>query len=468
MGHEISLEQAARDHLWQQFNKPSPERPAPLVIERGEGCYVWDTSGRRYLDGMAGQYAVQVGHGRRELSEAAAEQASRLSFFPVWTNAHPPAVRLAERLATLAPDGFNRVFFTTGGGESVESAWKLAHQYFSLKGETQRTKVVARDMGYHGTTLGALSVSGVESMRKPFLPLLSDQTRHVQSTYRRSCHHCRGEDECTLACAEEVERRIVAEGPETVAAVVLEPVQVMGGCLVPAGGYFSRVREICDRHGVLLVSEEAICAFGRLGNWFGCQRLGYEPDMITFAKGVTSGYAPLGGVMVHDRIVAPFQKEGTSFSHGITFAGHPLSCSVALASIDLIEREGLNERVRKLEGEFRAALEELGDLPLVTEVRGMGYFYALELGRDGSPLADEERSWLTGEFLSRRLPELGLLCRIDDTAEPAIELAPALVAGPDEFHQIATALRRALEEAWERLDSGDLETPETAIPPATS
>ncbi len=281
-------------------------------------------------------YAVQAGHGRSEFGDTAAKQAARLGFFPIWNHTHPPAAELAERIAGLAPGDLNLVFFTTGGGDAVESALKQAHQYFSLLGQPERTRVIARNMGYHGTSLGALSVSGLESLKEPFAPLLSDLASHVSVANRRRCEFCAGHSACTLGCADDIERAILSEGPDTVAAVFLEPVQVRGGCLTPPDGYFARVRQICDRYGVLLVSEEAICAFGRLGKWFGCTRLDYQPDMITFTKGVTSGYAPLGGVVVSDRIGEQFRRAQTSFSHGVTFAGHPVSCAIALASIDLI------------------------------------------------------------------------------------------------------------------------------------
>ena len=472
MDDENSLKQAARRHLWQHFNKlPTEDMPTPLMIERGEGCYIWDTSGKRYFDGMAGQYAVQVGHGRTEIAEAAAKQASKLAFFPIWTNTHPPAAQLAERIASLAPGDLNRVFFTMGGSESVESAWKLAHQYFALKDQPERTKVIARRMGYHGTTLGALSITGLDGMRQPFLRLLNDQTSHVATPNRLHCELCAGHPACTLECADEIEQAILSQGPENVAAVFLEPVQVTGGCLTPADGYFTRVREICDRYGVLLVSEEAICAFGRLGEWFGCTRLKYRADMVTFAKGVTSGYAPLGGVVVSDRIAEPFLNSKSSFSHGITFAGHPVSCAVALTNIDVMEREGLNDRVRSLEGEFRGELETLLDHPLVTEIRGVGYFYALEMSKDGEPLSTEERDWLMHSFLTRRLPELGLICRLDDTGDPVITLAPPLVSGPAEFEQITAIIKQGLDEGWDHVRRGKLEVedPSTrAMPAATA
>ncbi|HEX2149973.1 MAG TPA: aspartate aminotransferase family protein [Actinomycetota bacterium] len=453
-----SIERSARRHLWQHFNKPlADDTPTPVIMERGEGCYLWDTSGKRYLDGMAGLYAVQAGHGRAELAEAAAGQARKLGFYPIWTSLHPPAAQLAERIAGLAPGALNLVFFTTGGGEAVESAWKLAHQYFSITGQPQRTKVIARDMGYHGTTLGALAVSGLDSLKEPFSPLLSDLTSHAAATNRTQCRFCAGQAACSLACADDIEQKILAEGPETVAAVFLEPVQVRGGCLTPADGYFARVSEICDRYGVLLVSEEAICAFGRLGDWFGCARLGYQPDMITFAMGATSGYAPLGGVIVSDRIGEAFRHGEMPFSHGLTFAGHPVACAVALANIDLLEREGLNDRVRSMEPEFRGRLETLLEHPLVTEVRGMGYFYALALGRESGPLSSEEQEWLGQSFFNRRLPELGLICRVDELGGPALGLSPPLIAGPPEFERIVAVLRQGLDEAWHHLDTGNLQ-----------
>ncbi len=447
-----SLGRAANDHLWLHFNKlPTEESPLPRMIDRGEGSYVWDTEGNRYLDGLAGLFVVQVGHGRAEIADAMSRQAGRLAYFPIWAYPHSPAARLAERIAALAPGDLNRVFFTTGGSEAVESAWKLAHNYFSLIGQPERQRVISRRMAYHGTTLGALAVTGLETLRKPFLPLLNGKSCHVANTNRLHCPLCAGEPACTLACADEIEQAILEQGPETVAAVFLEPVQNAGGCFTPAPGYFARVREICDRYGVLLVSDEVICAFGRLGDWFGCSRLGFRPDMITFAKGVTSGYSPLGGVVISDRIAQPFLDGKSSFVHGLTFAGHPVGCAAALANLEVMEREGLNQRVLDLEGEFRSRLETLLDLPIVTDVRGMGYFWAIEMAKDGEPLALAEKEWLIRRFLSRRLPESGLLCRVDDRGDPVIQLSPPLICGPAEFDEMTAAIRRCLEEAWEEL-----------------
>ena len=287
------LRQLASDHLWLHFSRLGSEGGADLVVmDRGEGAYVWDTDGRRYIDGLAGLFVVQVGHGRPELAAAAAAQAEKLAYYPLWTYAHPTAVELAARLAAMAPGDLNRVFFTTGGGEAVESAWKLARSYFLAVGQPERVKVISRKTAYHGTTLGALSVTGLEAIKEPYRPLLNGQTRHAATTNSQYCPSCGGA--CTLGCADDIERIILEEGPETVAAVVLEPVQNSGGCFVPPEGYFARVREICDRHGVLLVSDEVICAFGRLGEWFGSNRLGYQPDMLTFAKAPPPGTRPSG------------------------------------------------------------------------------------------------------------------------------------------------------------------------------
>jgi adenosylmethionine-8-amino-7-oxononanoate aminotransferase len=444
-----ALAAAAADHLWLHFSRLSGERDAPLtVIERGEGAYVWDDRGRQYLDGLAGLFVVQAGHGRAEMAEAAARQATKLGYFPLWTYAHPTAIELAARLAAMAPGDLNRVFFTTGGGEAVESAWKLARQYFVTIGQPDRVKVISRKTAYHGTTLGALNITGLDAIKEPFLPLLNGQARQVPNTLMAQ----RANPDDPWAGADAIEEAIVAEGPSTVAAVYLEPVQNAGGCLVPPPGYFARVREICDRHGVLLVSDEVICAFGRLGAWFGASRLGYQPDMITFAKGVTSGYSPLGGVLVSDRLAEPFLAEGTSFLHGITFAGHPVSCAVALANLDVMEREDLTGRVLDLEGELRGALETLTDLPIVREVRGMGYFYGIELTKNGADFSADECEWLIRGFLSKRLLELGLICRADDRGDPVIQLSPSLVSGPEEFERMAGTIHHALLEAWKELD----------------
>ena len=448
-----ALQQTARDHLWGHFSRLTPGADGVSVIERGEGCYVWDSNGKRYLDGLAGLFTVQAGHGRAELAAAAGAQAAELGYFPLWTYAHPTAIELAGRLAALAPGNLNRVFFTSGGSEAVESAWKLARQYFAAIGQPQRRKVISRDLAYHGTTMGALSITGLAAIRAPFEPLVPG-TFHVPNTNRYRCRYCAAAPQCTLACADEIEAAILREGPETVAAVYLEPVQNSGGCFTPADGYFARVREICDRYGVLLVSDEVICAFGRLGAMFGSERLGYQPDMITMAKGLTSGYSPLGGVMVGDHIAEPFLEPGASFLHGITFGGHPVSCAVALANLDVFEERGPRRaacwRTRTSSGRPSTRCRTCrswarsGDGLLL-------WHRAREGPRDQETFDDDEAERLLRGVLTPTLFDNGLICRADDRGDPVIQLSPPLVAGPEQFEEIASAIRLALVHAMKEM-----------------
>jgi len=449
------LQTAARRHLWMHFTRMGAfdeNRDIP-VIDRGEGVYVYDTDGKRYLDGLSGLFVVQVGHGRAELAEAAFKQAAKLAYFPQWGYAHTPGVELANRIAHLAPADLNRVFFTTGGSEAVESAWKLARQYFKLIGQPSRYKVISRNIAYHGTTLGALSITGIPAARQPFEPLVPG-ARKVQNTNRYRCHDCGHLSSCTLRCADDIARQIEFEGPETVAAVFLEPVQNSGGCFPPPPGYFERAREICDRYGVLLVSDEVICAFGRLGEMFACDRYGYVPDIITCAKGMTSGYSPIGAMIASDRLMEPFLSGNATFAHGVTFGGHPVSSAVALANLDLLENEKIIANVREKEGAFRSTLDKLNDLPIVGEIRGAGYFYGIELVRDKErreSFSHDESEWLLRGFLSPALFEAGLICRADDRGDPVIQLAPPLICGQDEFDEIEGVLRSVLSEAWAML-----------------
>jgi adenosylmethionine-8-amino-7-oxononanoate aminotransferase len=419
------------------------------VIARGEGCYVWDQHGNRYFDGLSGLFTVQAGHGRAELGQAAARQAETLGYFPVWSFAHEPAIELATRLAALAPGDLNRVFLTPSGGEAIDTAIKLSRQYFKLIGQPSRTKVISRTLAYHGTSIGALSVTGIPSIKTPFEPLMPGAIK-VQTPYPYRCHDCQHLDACTLRCADDVALRIEMEGPESVAALFMEPLQNTGGAFAPPEGYWARIRQICDRYGVLLVSDEVICAFGRLGHMFGSDRYGYQPDLVTFAKGVTSGYAPLGGVMVSDRIAEPFLDDPNTFLHGQTFGAHPVACAVANANLDILEREDLCGNVLANESRFTELLDGLRDIPLVGDVRGEGYFRAIELvsdqGTKGAFTADEAE-WLLRDYLSPRLYQAGLICRVDDRAEPVITLAPPLIAGEEELAFIAGTLRRVLTAA---------------------
>ncbi len=445
------LQASARRHLWGHFTDLGGfQRDELPIITHGEGNYVVDQHGHRLFDGLSGLFTVQVGHGRRELAAVATEQAATLAYFPIWSFGHEPAIRLAERLAMLAPGDLNRVFFTTGGGEAVESAWKLAVQYFNAIGQPKRRKVISRYNAYHGTSIGALSITGIPAIKTMWEPLLPGAVKVANSNQYR-CGLCARAGACSLACADDIETRIVMEGPETVACVILEPVQNTGGAIVPPPGYCARVREICDRYGVLLISDEVICAFGRLGHWFGCQRFDYQPDMITFAKGVTSGYAPLGGVIVSDRLAAPFLEGGNLFLHGLTFGGHPVSCAVALANLDLMEREGLNEAVLANEAVFDAVMAQIAAHPMVGDVRGCGFFRVAELVKDKATKTsfdDAECHWLLRATLSPMLYKAGLFCRADDRAEPVVVLSPPLTTTADELRWIGDTVVAAFDEAW--------------------
>jgi hypothetical protein len=455
-GDAAALDKAARRNLWLHFTRMSSygEGEVPVIV-RGSGPYVYDSRGKRYLDGLAGLFVSQIGHGRTEVAEAAARQASELAYFPLWSYAHPRAIELAERLAALAPGDLNRVWFTTGGSEAVESAWKLAKQYFHTAGQPYRYKVLSRDIAYHGTTMGALAITGLPPIKMPFEPLPPGGVRVPNTNFYRAPGFVA--DDVTAFgrwAADEIERAILREGPESVAAVYLEPVQNSGGCFPPPPGYFQRVREICDRYGVLLVSDEVICAFGRLGHYFGSQRYDYQPDIITFAKGVTSGYAPLGGMLVSDRLMEPFANGPETFLHGVTFAGHPVSTAVALANLDVIEKEDLLGNVRANEVAFRATLEKLHDLPIVGDVRGDGYFYGIELVKDKvtrETFSDDESERLLRGFLSYALFDAGLICRADDRGDPVIQLSPPLTCTQEHFDEMEQILRSVLTEAWSRI-----------------
>jgi adenosylmethionine-8-amino-7-oxononanoate aminotransferase len=445
-----TLQEQARRHLWMHFTRLSAydDHEVPIIV-RGEGCYVYDDHGNRYLDGLSALFCVNIGHGRADIVQAGADQARELGFYTNWSYAHPPAIELATRIAALAPGDLNRVFFTSGGSESVESALKLARQYHKLTGKPNKHKVIARDVAYHGTSLGALSATGVTGLREPFEPLAPGGC-HVPNTntYRLA----RGMTEADLA--ETIADRIEFEGPDTVAAVILEPVQNAGGCFTPPEGYFKRVREICDQNDVLLISDEVICAWGRLGDWFGSTRYGYQPDLITTAKGLTSAYAPMGALIVSDRVAEPFLSGTNSFTHGFTFAGHPVCAAIALANIDALEREGVLENVRSNEGALRSMLDSLRDIPIVGDVRGAGYFQAMELVRDQETkesFNDEESETLLRGFLSGELYRRGLICRADDRGDPVIQLSPPLIAGPEQFAEIEAVLRPVLTEAAERM-----------------
>ena len=452
---EQTLQDLAKRHLWMHFSRMGTYAAGgevPIIV-KGDGCHVWDEHGNRYFDGLSALFCVNIGHGRADIAQAGAKQAEELGFFTNWSYAHPRAIELAARIAGITPGDLNRVFFTSGGGEAVETAIKLARQYHKLTGHPNKTKVIAREIAYHGTTLGALAATGITALRAPFEPFTPGGC-HVPNTNQYRLKPGYGPEMLADAVAE----RIEFEGPETVAAVIMEPVQNAGGCFTPPEGYFQRVREICDRYDVLMISDEVICSWGRLGDWFGAQRYGYQPDLITTAKGITSAYAPMGAVIASDEVAEPFLEGTATFMHGFTFGGHPMACAVAMANIDALEHEGVLENVKANEGAFRQMLDGLRDIPIVGDVRGAGYFHAIELVKDQdtkTSFDQEESEWLLRGFLSGELFKRGLICRADDRGDPVIQLSPPLIAGPEHFDEIEGVLRPVLEEAARRVSTSE-------------
>jgi adenosylmethionine-8-amino-7-oxononanoate aminotransferase len=443
-------------------------------------------NGKRYLDGLAGLFSVNIGYGYgEEIGQAALEQMRELPFYTNWSYAHPRAIELAHEVAQLAPGDLNRVFFVSGGSEAVESAWKLARQFYVARGEKRvraavvpgaragshepevihdaivaaarpgphRTKAIARHIAYHGTTMGALSLNGIPAIRAPFEPLVPE-VRHVRNTNRYHRPHEETEAEFTAFLLDDLEQAILAMGPETVCLVHMEPVQNAGGSFTPPEGYWRGVREICDRYEILLSADEVITGFGRLGYWFGSERYDIRPDIICCAKGLSSSYGAIGAVIATDRVMEPFLESTSMYSHGITFGGHPVMCAIALKNIEIMKREGIVERVREQEPAFRDTLAQLLELPIVGDLRGAGYLWALELVKDKETretFSDEECESLLRGFVSPQMFERGLICRADDRGDPVIQISPPLVAGPEEFGIIVGVLGAALEQASARL-----------------
>jgi adenosylmethionine-8-amino-7-oxononanoate aminotransferase len=445
------LQTAAREHLWLHFTRMAGHEP-PIIV-RGEGCYLEDIHGNRYLDALAGLFAVQVGYSYgEEMGQAALEQMRELPFYTNWSYAHPRAIELAQEIASLTPGNLNRVFFVSGGSEAVESAWKLARQFHQARGE-RRWKAVSRRVAYHGTTMGALSINGIAALRTPFEPLVPD-TIHVRNTNRYHRPLDETEEEFTAFLLEDLESAIVQAGPETVAMVIMEPVQNAGGSFTPPKGYWQGVRAICDKYQVLLCADEVITGFGRLGAWFGSELYDIRPDLITCAKGLSSAYASIGAVVAADHVVEPFLGEAAMYAHGITFGGHPVQCAIALKNLEIMKRERVVENVRDSTEAFRATLSQLLDLPIAGDLRGTGYFFALELVKDKETretFSPDECETILRGFLSPRLFEKGLIVRSDDRGDPVVQISPPLIATQHEFDAITGILGEVLQEAWQRV-----------------
>jgi adenosylmethionine-8-amino-7-oxononanoate aminotransferase len=456
-GGPNALQDAAKNHLWMYFTRHGnfATQDVPMIV-RGEGCYVYDDKGRKILDGLAGLFTVQIGHGRTELGDAAKEQSDKLAFFPLWSYAHPMAAALAERLAKLAPGDLNKVFFTSGGGEAVETAWKLIKNYYKMIGKPTKHKIISRALSYHGTSQGALSITGIPFAKIPFEPLVPGGHKVPNTNFYRAPQHVNhDEKEFGTWAADQIEQAILLEGADSVAAVFLEPVQNSGGCFPPPPGYLDRVREICNRNDVLFVADETITAFGRIGETFAVNRYGVQPDIIICAKGLTSGYAPMGAMIASDRLFEPFSTGTNMFAHGSTFGGHPVAAAVAMRNLDIMQSEKINEHVREKESVFRKTLEKLYDIPIVGNIRGEGFFYGIELVKDKetreSFSAQESERILRG-FISQALFENGIYCRTDDRGDPVVQLAPALIANETQFDEIESILRNVLTKANDMVE----------------
>jgi len=441
------LQTEAGRHLWLHFTRMNGYEPP--VIVKGDGCYLWDDRGKRYLDGLAGLFSVNIGYGYgEEIGQAALAQMRELPFYTNWSYAHPRAIELARELAELAPGDVNRAFFVSGGSEAVESAWKLARQYHQAKGG-RRWKAVARRTAYHGTTMGALSINGIAALRAPFEPLVPDVI-HVRNTNRYHRPPDETEEEFTAFLLDDLQSAIEQAGPETVAMVIFEPVQNAGGSFTPPAGYFQGVRAICDRYDILLCADEVITGFGRTGEWFGSIKYDFEPDLMTTAKGLSSSYAAIGAVLVSDKVYEAFGDQKAMYAHGITFGGHPVGCAVALKNLEIMKRERVVDHVREKQQSLGDQLRTLLDLDIVGDVRGTGFLWAIELVKDKETresFSREECERLLRGYLSPALFEHGLICRADDREDPVVQVSPPLVADEQEFSQIVGILGDVLAEA---------------------
>jgi putrescine aminotransferase len=419
------------------------------IVTHADGCYIWDGDGNRILDGMAGLWCVNVGYGRTELADVAAEQMRELPFYNTFfKTATPPTVLLADKIASLAGGKLQHVFFNASGSEANDTVFRMVRHYWKLKGEPKRSVFISRWNAYHGSTVAGVSLGGMKAMHaQGDLPVPG--VEHVRQPYGFGEGFGEDPDAFAKACADAIEERILAVGPENVAAFIGEPVQGAGGVIIPPEGYWPRVEAICRKYGILLVIDEVICGFGRLGHWFGHQHYGVTPDLMPMAKGLSSGYLPISATAVSSDVVDVL-KTGGDFVHGFTYSGHPVSAAVAIRNIDIIEREGLVERVRSDVGPYLAtALRRLDDHPLVGEARSIGLLGAVEIvAKKGTNQRWGGKEGTAGPIVRDLCIEGGLMVRgIRDT----IVMCPPLSIRHDEIDEMIVIIRRALDAALPRL-----------------
>jgi putrescine aminotransferase len=422
---ETDLVQADRDHVLHPLYHPSAHQEPKVWVE-GRGALIKDSTGREYIDGLSGLWNVAIGHGREELAQAAYEQMRKLAFYSAYVGStNEPAIRLADRLAELCYPSINTFFFTSGGAESNESAFKTARFYWKALGKPDKVKFISRMKGYHGVTMAAMSATGLP----PYWPMFEPRVPgfvHIESPYPYRFVNKTPEVSDGVAAANLLEEAILREGPETVAGFIAEPVQGAGGVIPPQDDYFARVRAICDQYEVLLIADEVITGFGRTGRWFGLEHYGVEPDIVSFAKAITSGYVPLGGIGVSDPIRDVIEQVpgDKRWMHAFTYSGHPTACAVALANLAIIEGEGLVARAAQMGDYMLKALQELEELPTVGNVRGKGMMAAVEIVADKGTRASFPPSDNVGVRVQKEMTKRGLFTRVvGDT----ICIAPPLV-----------------------------------------
>jgi beta-alanine--pyruvate transaminase len=429
--------------FWLPFTQNRAFKANPRIIARAEGMYYYDESGRALLDSCAGLWCCNVGHGRKSIADAIAKSAQELDFAPTFQYAHSAAFTLAQRVADLAPDGMDHVFFVNSGSEAADTALKIARAYFQKIGQGGRFRLIGRDKSYHGTTLAGISVGGIGNNRKPYGPLLPGTDDHLPLPYDyATMRFTKGEPDGGANYADALEGLVALHGADTIAAVIVEPFTGSGGVYATPKDYLKRLRAICDKYGILLIFDEVITGFGRLGYGFAAERYGVTPDIINFAKGVTSGTAPLGGSIVSNKIHDAFMANSggehvIELFHGHTYSGHPIACAAGLATLDIYRDEGLFERAKKMEKVLEDAVHTLKGAPLVADIRNVGMAAGIEIESD--PKAPGRRGL---EAVKRAFEEQNLVIRVGGDT---IALSPPLIVTESEIGKIVDGLRGVLQ-----------------------
>lgn len=449
--HDTEYWQALdRSHHLHPFSDPKAlNAEGSRVITHAEGIYLWDSDGNRILDGMAGLWCVNVGYGQHRLAEAAYHQLQTLPFYNCFfKTSHPPVIELARRLAELAPASLNHVFFTNSGSEANDTVIRMVRRYWDLQGQADKTVIISRHNAYHGSTMGGASLGGMAFMhRQGGLPI--PDIEHIQQPYWYGEGASLSPEEFGLQAARALETKIKALGEHRVAAFIAEPIQGAGGVIIPPESYWPEIKRICARYDILLVIDEVICGFGRLGHWFGSQYYQLEPDLMPFAKGVTSGYLPLGGVLVSDKVAQVLTEHGGEFAHGFTYSGHPAACAVALANLELLQEQGIIKQVANDTGPYlQQRWQGFADHPLVGEVRGVGMLAALELVKDKNTHARFGKLGDTGTLCRDICFKNHLVMRaVGDT----MIISPPLVITRDEIDQLFNKVEHCLNETAKQL-----------------